>query len=173
MKKYTALQSGNLLLLALLLIIIGGCKVYSFTGASIAPEVKTISIQRFPNNAMTVEPTLSQKLTDALRDKFANETNLIILNKGGDLQLDGAITGYRTSPVAIQADETAAMNRLTITVKVKYVNTLDESKNYETTFSQYQDYESTKNLNDVQDVLIDLILEMMIQDIFNKSVVNW
>lgn len=173
MKKYTALQSGNLLLLALLLIMIGGCKVYSFTGASISPEVKSISIQRFPNNAMTVEPTLSQKFTDALRDKFANETNLIILNKGGDLQLDGAITGYRTSPVAIQANEIAAMNRLTVTVKVKYVNTLDASKNYETTFSQYQDYESSQNLNEVQDVLIALINEMLVQDIFNKSVVNW
>lgn len=166
-------RSRNLLLFALLLIVAGGCKVYSFTGASISPEVKTISIQRFPNNAMTVEPTLSQKFTDELRDKFANETNLIIINKGGDLQLEGSISGYRTSPVAIQANETAAMNRLTITVKVKYVNTLDDSESYETTFSQFQDYESTQNLNDVQDVLIDVINEMLVQDIFDKSVVNW
>jgi hypothetical protein len=166
-------NTGNILLLAILLFTINGCGVYSFTGASISPEVKTISIERFPNNAMTVEPTLSQRFTDDLRDKFANETNLIIMNKGGDLQLSGAITGYRTSPVAIQANETAAMNRLTVTVKVKFINTLDNSKSYENSFSRYQDYASTQNLNDVQDVLIALINEMLVQDIFDKAVVNW
>lgn len=122
---------------------------------------------------MTVEPTLSQRFTDDLRDKFSNETNLIIMNKGGDLQLSGAITGYRTSPVAIQANETAAMNRLTVTIKVKFINTLDDSKSYENSFSRYQDYASTQNLNDVQDVLIALINEMLVQDIFDKAVVNW
>ncbi len=166
-------RCGYLLALALMLAILGGCKVYSFTGASISPETKTISIQRFPNNAMTVEPTLSQKFTDALRDKFSNETNLTLLNKGGDLQIEGAITGYRTSPVAIQANETAALNRLTIIVNVTFVNTKDESQNFKSNFSRYEDYPSTQNLNEVQETLIDQINQMLIQDIFDKAVVNW
>lgn len=157
----------------LLMLITAGCGVYSFTGASISPETETISIDRFPNNALTVEPTLSQIFTDALRDKFANETNLIILTKGGDLQFDGAIVGYRTSPVAIQGDETAALNRLTISVKVNFVNTLDDSKSYNTTFSRYEDYPSSQNLNEVQETLIGQIVEMLVQDIFDKAVVNW
>lgn len=170
------LLNGRKAILALLtgvLLLSYGCGVYSFTGASISPETESISIDRFPNNALTVEPTLSQRFTDALRDKFANETNLIILNKGGDLQIDGAIIGYRTSPVAIQGDETAALNRLTISVKVNFVNTLDDSKSYNTTFSRFEDYPSSQNLNDVQDSLIDEIIEMLTQDIFDKAVVNW
>jgi len=157
----------------LMMTLITGCGVYSFTGASISPETKTISIDRFPNNAMTVEPTLSQKFTDALRDKFQNETNLVMLNKGGDLQIEGSITGYRTSPVAIQANETAAMNRLTITVEVSFTNTIDDSQSFKSSFSRYQDYSSTQDLNAVKDGLIDEISEMLVQDIFNKAVVNW
>ena len=155
------------------MISLGGCGTYSFTGASISPETKTISIDRFPNNAMTVEPTLSQKFTDALRDKFQRETNLTLLTKGGDLQIKGSITGSRTSPVAIQANETAAMNRLTITVEVTFTNTVDDSKSYKSSFSRYEDYPSTQNLSEVQETLIDQINEMLIQDIFDKAVVNW
>ena len=152
---------------------LSGCGVYSFTGASISPETKTISIDRFPNNAMTVEPTLSQKFTDALRDKFQRETNLTLLTKGGDLQIEGFIKGYRTSPVAIQANETAAMNRLTITVEVIFTNTIDDSKSYKSSFSRYEDYPSSQNLSEVQETLIDQINEMLVQDIFDKAVVNW
>jgi hypothetical protein len=122
---------------------------------------------------MTVEPTLSQKFTDGLRDKFTRETNLTLLTKGGDLQIEGAITGYRTSPVAIQADETAAMTRLTITVNVNFTNTKDDSQSFNTNFSRYLDYPSQMNLNEVQEALIDEINLMLFQDIFDKSVVNW
>jgi len=169
----SAHRTVYLLILATIVASLGGCGVYSFTGASISADTKTISIQRFPNNAMTVEPTLSQKFTDALRDKFSNETNLTLMNKGGDLQIDGNITGYRTSPVAIQGNETAAMNRLTITVSVTFENTIDDSKSFKSSFSRFVDYPSTQNLNDVQDMLIDEINEMLVQDIFDKSVVNW
>ncbi len=95
------------------------------------------------------------------------------MNKGGDLQIEGSITNYRTSPVAIQANETAAQTRLTISVEVVYVNTLDDSKNFKSSFSRFQDYPSTQNLSEVQDMLIDQINEMLIQDIFDKAVVNW
>lgn len=173
MHKTMNIRHAWLYILLINMLVVQACGVYSFTGASISPDTKTISIDRFPNNALTVEPTLSQKFTDALKDKFVNETQLILLNKGGDLQIDGAIIGYRTSPVAIQGDETAALNRLTITVEVNFVNNIDDSKSYKTTFSRFEDYSSSQNLNDVQETLIDLINEMLIQDIFDKAVVNW
>lgn len=151
-----------------------GCTVnYGFTGASIPPEVKTINIKYFPNNAPLVEPTLSQKLTDALRDKFTSETSLGLVNSGGDLILEGTISGYQTRPVAIQGDDQAALNRLTITVDVVYTNTFDENMSFESSFSRYEDYSSSQNLSDVQEQLIDEINLMLTEDIFNKAVINW
>lgn len=146
---------------------------YSFTGASIPPEVKTINIKFFPNNASLVEPTLSQKITDALRDKFQNETSLILVNDAGDLVLEGSITQYRTTPVAIQSDDQAALNRLTITLDVVYTNTFDDKMSFDSQFSRFSDYSSDLNLSDVQDQLIEEINRMLSEDIFNKAVINW
>ncbi len=166
-------RRAGLFILALALLATTSCGVYSFTGASISPETKTISIDRFPNTALTVEPTLSQKFTDALRDKFTRETTLVLVNSGGDLRMKGNITNYRTSPVAIQGNETAALNRLTISVEVTYDNLKEDSKSFKSSFSRFEDYPSTQNLNDVKDGLIDTIIEMLVQDIFDKAVVNW
>ena len=154
--------------------IVSGCKVnYSFTGASIPPEVKTIDIKYFKNNALLVEPTLSQKLTDAFRDKFVSETTLDLVNQGGDLILEGVITQYNTRPVAIQENDQAALNRLTITIEVIYTNTFDEDASFESSFSRYFDYSSSENLLDVQEELIDEINRMLVEDVFNKAVINW
>ncbi len=157
-----------------LLIFLQGCKVnYSFTGASIPPNVKTININYFPNNASLVAPSLSQKLTDELSDRFTSQTDLTLVNKGGDLILEGYIKDYRTNPVSIQGNDQAALNRLTITIFVKYTNTFDDTKSFETTFSKYEDYSSSQNLTAVQDGLIDAIVEMLVTDVFNKAVINW
>jgi hypothetical protein len=166
----------KLLMLALLLVMTNSCGIYSFTGASISPAVKTISISYFPNNAQYVQPTLSQKFTDALRDKFASQTNLTLVNSGGDLVIDGAITAYNpTEPSAIQggADQTAALYRLTVTVNVRFVNKKDEKQNFESTFSRYEDYDRSQRLADVEEQLLDQINAALVQDIFNKAVVNW
>lgn len=150
------------------------CRVsYSFTGASISPEVKTVSIPYLPNNSGLVVPTLSRTITDGLRDYFTSQTNLVLIDRNGDLTLDGAITQYSVQPVAIQGNETAAMNRLTIVVNIKFTNSNDPKQNWESTFSRYQDYSSSFNLNAVQDGLIRDITEQLVQDIFNKAVVNW
>ncbi|MCX6234914.1 MAG: LptE family protein [Bacteroidetes bacterium] len=154
-------------------VLLTGCHIYSFTGASISPEVKTISIKYFPNRAALVQPTLSQRFTDALKDKFMRETNLSLVENNGDLLIEGEVSGYNTQPVAIQSNQQAALNRLTITVKVKFVNKFNESQNFETSFSRFQDYESSLSLADVEDGLIDVIDQDLIQDIFNKAVVNW
>jgi hypothetical protein len=159
--------------LFLAIIALEGCGVYSFTGASISPEVKTISINYFPNHAPLVQPTLSQRFTEALKDKFTHETNLILVENNGDLYLDGEIIGYGTSPEAIQTNQQAALNRLTITVKVRFTNKFNESQNYESSFSRFQDYDSSRNLSDVENELIDQINQELVEDIFNKSVVNW
>ena len=161
-------------LFAIVLISFNGCKVnYSFTGASIPPNIKTINIKYFPNNASLVAPSLSQKLTDELSDRFTSQTDLTLVNKGGDLILEGYIKDYRTTPVAIQGNDQAALNRLTITIFVKYTNTFDDTKSFETTFSKYEDYSSSQNLTAVQDGLIDAIVEMLVTDVFNKAVINW
>jgi hypothetical protein len=151
------------------------CRVgYSFTGASISPDVKTVSIQYFPNNATLVMPTLSRSFTDALRDYFTSQTNLILVDRNGDLNIEGAITAYTVTPVAIQGNETAAMNRLTIAVTVKFTNKKNEKQNFENkTFSRYQDYSSSQDLASVQGALIKEIDDQLVQDIFNQAVVNW
>jgi len=157
----------------ILSFVINSCGVYSFTGASIAPEIKTISILYFPNNAPLVQSTLSQNFTEALRDKFTSQTSLQLVERTGDLNLEGEIVGYSTRPIAIQGDETAALNRLSITVNVRYTNTFDENQSFESRFTQYRDYPSTTNLESVVDALIAEINKDLVEDIFNKAVVNW
>jgi hypothetical protein len=172
--RFITFNHALIILAFIALLFIGGCKVnYSFTGASIPPEVKTINIRYFPNNASLVEPTLSQKLTDALRDKFTSETSLVLVNQGGDLVLEGSIINYQTQPVAIQGDDQAALNRLTITVDVTYTNTFDENMSFESKFSRYSDYSSSQTLTSVQEGLIEEINTMLVEDIFNKAVINW
>ena len=161
--------------LLVLMVIAGSCKInYSMTGASIPPTAKTISIPYFPNNAQLVVPTLSQTITDAVRDRFTSQTNLSLTNSGGDLVIEGSISGYTVSPVAIQGNETAGLNRLSIKVTIKFTNTINESQSFDNvTFERYVDYPSTSNLADVQDGLISQVTEQLVDDIFNKSVVNW
>lgn len=157
-------------------VLLNSCGVYSFTGASISPSVKTVSIAYFPNNAQYVQPTFSQKFSDALRDKFTTQTNLMIVNKGGDLNIEGEITSFNPNqPVAIQggADQTASLYRLTVTVNVRFTNNKDEKQNFETVFTTYEDYGRDKQFSDVEEQLVTLINEKLVQDIFNKAVVNW
>ena len=153
--------------------ILNSCGIYSFSGASIPAEAKTVSVQYFPNNAQLVNPLLSTTITNALNDIFVNQTTLQSVAQNGDLALEGEIVGYTTSPIAITGNQTAALNRLTVTVNVRFTNKYDESKNFEQKFSQDQDYPSGQDLNAVQGVLVETIVEDLCQDIFNKAVVNW
>ena len=159
----------------LLLLACSGCRIgYSFTGASVSPQVKTISIPYFPNNAPLVMPTLSRKMTDALKDYFTSQTNLMLVDKNGDLNIEGSITGYSVLPTAIQGNETAAMNRISISITVKFTNKKDEKQNFENVnFTRYLDYQSSLSLSAVQEDLISQIVDQLVQDVFNKSVVNW
>ncbi|NBG65240.1 hypothetical protein GQN54_03880 [Cryomorphaceae bacterium S-15] len=153
------------------LFCFNGC--YSFTGASIDPKVKTVSVALFPNYAPIAQVTVSQKFTEALKDVFISQTNLTLVRESGDLRFEGAITRYEAVPLAIQGNEVAAQTRLNMTVNVKFTNTVDETQSFERSFTQFEDFSSTENLSAVEDQLIESINEKLTQDIFNASVSNW
>ena len=146
---------------------------YSFTGASIPPDAKTISIQNFPNYASLVNPQLSQILSDGMRNAFASQTSLSVVSYDGDLDIKGEITGYTMQPTAVTSNDQAAMNRLTITIKVKFVNTKDPNANFEQSFSRYREFSSQLNFSSIENSLVEEIVNELIEDVFNKSVVNW
>lgn len=146
---------------------------YSFTGASIPPGAKTISVATFPNYASTVNPQLSQKLSDDLRQMFASQTSLTVTPDDGDLQLSGEIVGYDTRASALSSSDEVSMNRLTITIKVRFVNTVDPDADFEQTFSRYRDYAASQDFSSVESGLVTEIVAELCEDVFNKSVVNW
>jgi len=157
--------------------IFTACKVsYSFTGANISPTVKTFSVYYFPNRARLVNPNLTQQFTegpDGLQNKLIRQTSLNQVSEGGDLEFSGQITDYDMKPMNIQQGDLAALNRLTVTVKVKFVNNKDHTQDWEKSFSQYEDFESTQSLSNVEDNLVTEIVKKLADDIFNASVANW
>ena len=161
-------------LIILYIFVLKGCSVkYSFTGASLTADMKTISVQYFPNRADIVNPTLSQEFTEKLKDKFISQTSLDMISDGGDLNFEGEIAQYYTRPAAIRGDETASLTRLTIGIKVVFTNLKDPKKNFESTFSHYEDFDADQSLDLVEGELVPQILEKIIEDIFNRAVVNW
>ncbi len=157
----------------LLLIQLTSCfsVQYSFTGAPIT--AKTISINFFQNKASLVKATLSQTITDGMIDKFVNNTKLTLQPTDGELRLAGEIVDYSISPVAVQGNETAAKNRLTIKVNVRFTNTLDDKQSFEQIFSSYEDFDATVSISQVEDELVDIIVKRIVEDTFNKALVNW
>lgn len=156
-----------------LLAGLAACGIYSFTGASIPPQATTFSVSYFPNNAQLVQPTLSQRFTEAMQDKFLKQTNLRMVDSGGDLHFEGSITGYTTAPAAISGNDQAALNRLTITVRVTFINEFEPENDFERSFSRYWDYDSNLSLSQIEDEAITVITEALVEDIFNQAVVNW
>lgn len=147
---------------------------YSLSGASIPPDAKTFSVAYFPNNAPMVAPILSSTLTDALREKFANQTRLIQVDEGGDFAFEGEITNYVSSTASVSAaSETAMLNRLTITVTVRFTNAIVEADSFNKTFSAFADYPSTQLLTEAESELIPQIVDQLVTDIFQASAANW
>lgn len=178
MKRLTVRSLVQMIMTLSLLLFAEGCKIsYTMSGASISPEVKSVFIDYFRNRAKVINPTLSQAFTEAMKDKFVNETGLTLNTDNGDLEFSGEITGYDVRPLSIQKSDTgrdfASMNRLTITVKVIFVNNKDHDQDFNTTFSAYYDWDSTKTINQVENEAVQEINTQLIEDIFNKSVANW
>ncbi|MEE4285885.1 MAG: LptE family protein [Mariniphaga sp.] len=163
---------------AIIIILLAGitnsCRIsYSFTGANISPAVKTFSVYYFPNRARLVNPTLSQSFTEALREKLQRQTPLNELAEDGDLIFEGQITGYDVRPMSIQKEDMAALNRLTVSVRIKYTNNIDPDQSIEQTFSAFEDFDAASSLSAVEDGLVPEIITKLTEDIFNATLANW
>lgn len=164
---------GKIVLGLMACLMVSGCGIYSFSGTSIQPDVKTIAVEYFQNNALKVNPTLASSLTDALIDQYRRLTSLEILTENGDLNVYGEITSYDTRPMAVTADEVASQNRLTVTVKIYFTNKLHPEDDFDKSFSAYADYDSNQLLDAVEGSLCDEIIDILVEDIFNATVANW
>jgi hypothetical protein len=160
---------------SILLFVLVGCKIrFSLTGGSVNPEAKTVFVATFPNNASLINPNLSQEFTTALKDRIQSQTPLTIIDlKFADYTFEGAITNYSVTPIAIQGNDLAAMNRLTISVRITFKNIFDDNLNFEQTFSRYADYSSTFNFSTIESGLMQEIVTALTEDIFNRAFVNW
>lgn len=166
---------AEILLTLIGLISLSGCGLsirYTASGAS-TEGLSTFTVAYFPNRADIVNPTLSQEVTEMLRDKMISQTSLEMVPANGDIIFEGEITGYSTDPAAITGNETAALNRFTIEIKVKYTNQLNPDKDFETTFKHFSEYDSQQSLDAVEGDLVPEILEKIVEDIFNRALVNW
>ncbi|MDP5081771.1 MAG: LPS assembly lipoprotein LptE [Winogradskyella sp.] len=156
----------------ILIITILGCGVYSFTG--ISTTAKSFQVNFFQNNAELIEPGLDIDFTNALQDLIVNQTNLALVNSGGEILYEGEIVEYRISPMTATAQNTAAQNRLTIGVNVRYFNRLDEEKDFEKRFSFFYDYPANAQLTgSTKDEAFQVIFERLTQDIINASLADW
>ncbi|MBJ6368052.1 LPS assembly lipoprotein LptE [Snuella sedimenti] len=161
-------------LLLFTLATVSGCGFYSFTGASIPPGTETFQVNRFENNALLVEPGLERDFKLALEDLLQNQTNLNLVPSNGDLVYEGEITDYRISPTTATSQNTAAQNRLTIAVKIRFFNRKNEEDDLEQTFSFFYDYPGSSQLIGAQKTTaIEEIFERITQDVFNATLAKW
>lgn len=161
-------------ILLLLPLVLFACKArVSLNGASIPEEAKTISVGFFTNNTTLGAPSLSQRFTERLRDVVSQQTRLALQKQNGDLQFEGYIADYNVAPVAIQANDQAGMNRMTISVNVKYTNKFEPAKSFEQTFTRFADFKSTESVTAREPDLVQEIYRQITEDIFNRAFNNW
>ena len=169
----------RLAMLALLLstTLLSGCIFmkggYSLSGASIPEGAKTFSVAFFPNNAPMVSPSLSTTLVEALKDKFSRQTKLKLGEENGDFAFEGEIVGYSSTTASVSSDNYAVLNRLTITVQVRFTNVVVPENSFNQRFSAYTDYDSTQLLTDIQSDLDQEVVKQLVTDIFQAAAANW
>lgn len=152
-----------------------GCRIsYTFNGASIDySKIKTIAIADFPNNAPLVYAPLSNNLSDAIRDIYQRQTRLELVQRGGNLELAGEITGYTLTPMAVSADSYAAETKLTLTVQVRFTNNIAPEESFEKTYTAYQTFNASRMLTDVQEELCTVMITEISESIYNDTVAKW
>ena len=157
------------------ILLLTSCTIsYKFNGASIDySKVKTISVSDFSNNAALVYAPLAVNLTDGIKDLYQRQTRLEQVRRGGNLELEGEITGYNLTPMAVSADSYAAETKLTITVKVRFTNNIAPEESFEKTYSAYQTFDASQMLNDVQDELCNTMIAEIADQIYNDTVAKW
>ncbi len=154
-------------------LLVSSCGIYSFSGTSIQPDVKTITIPYVEYTALRVNPSLSNDLTEALKEKYRKLTRLEEVDVDGDLELVCTITGYDVKATAVTANEMASQNRLTVTVKVEFSNKKYPEDDVSNNFSAYEDFDATMSLDAVESGLCETIVEKLVEDIFNATVAQW
>ena len=169
------LKVRNILLLGLVLVLQGCAISYKFNGASIDySTTHSISVADFPNNAALVYPPLSNDLSEGIRDLYQRQTRLQILRKGGDLELEGEITGYTLTPMSITAaDSYSSETKLTLIVRVRFINNVAPEESFDKTYSAYQTFDSSRLLTDVQDELCRTMITEIAENIYNDTVAKW
>ena len=166
--------TGVVVALMVTAFLVQSCGIYSFTGTSIQPDVQTVTINYFEYQALKVNPSLSNDLTTALQDKFLKLTKLEQVDMDGDLEITGAVTGYDVKATAITANEQAAQNRLTVTVKISFTNRKYPEDDFENkSFSAFADFDAMQQLDAVEASLCEEIIEQLCDDMFNATVANW
>jgi len=165
----------NIKYIGILLIVLAftNCGVYNFTGTG-KIDAKTFQVNYFQNNAELIEPGIERTFTQRLQNLIQNQTNLNLVNSGGDLVYEGEITSFRISPMTATADQRAAQNRLTISINVRFTNKNKEADDFEKSFTFFFDYPGTDQLvgSRLTEALDD-IFERITQDIFNESLAKW
>ena len=163
----------QIIIILLISIVFNSCGIYSFTGASTPKNAKTFSVNYFKTTIANAPSSLNYSIAEGLKGLLLSQTDLSLIELEGDLLFSGSVTKYQINPIAIQANETAGKNRLTIELKIKYNNTFNPKQNFDSIFSRYRDFNSSENLSDVEDILIEEIIKEIIEDVFNKAFVNW
>ena len=164
----------RLALISALILMVASCGIYSFTGTSIQADVNTITIPYVEYKALRVNPSLAGDLTEALKEKFRKLTRLEQVDVDGDLELVCEVSGYDVKATAVTADEQAAQNRLTVTVKIDFANKkYPEDDVSNKSFSAYEDFDATMSLDAVEGTLCETIIEKLVEDIFNATVAQW
>ena len=163
------------LLVCLCLLIVTACSIsYKFNGASIDyTKVKTIMISDFTNQASYVNPTLAPEFTEELKDIYIRQTRLEQVTSNGDLALEGEVTGYDFTPMAVKEDALASQTRLTITVRVRYMNNTTPDEDFEQSFSAYREFDSNLMVQQVESSLCAEIIEEIVDQVYNATVANW
>jgi hypothetical protein len=159
--------------LGIILLLLQACGIYSFSGVNIEPDIKTYTVLPFQNNASLTVPGLTDEFRLALTDKIQQLTDLDYTDGEADLIYSGSITGYDVQPAASTADQSAALNRLTVRVKIDFTDNKHPDNNYSKTYSYFYDFPADKLLSDVQSEAHQIIIEQIVQDIFNDSLAKW
>ena len=174
------LSNRRIFIITIIAVLIGAsalfnsCRInYSFTGVSLSAQVRTYSVYFFPNRAKLVNPTLSQLVTEELRDKLRRKSPLREAAESGDLVFEGFIENYELKPMSVQKGDVPAQNRLTISIMVKYTNNVDTYQSFERSFSGYEDFDSSLSWNDVEDIYVPIIVDKILEDLFNATIANW
>lgn len=162
-----------LLLIAPLSFVTSSCGVYSFTGTTLSPDIKTVTVNNFILATAGGPANLPLTFNERLKEYYQRYTNLKVVPNNGDMVLEGNITGYDLLAVAPTAQDQAGVNRLQITVLARFYNNKDETKNFEQSFSFYQDFPQNQTLSQNESRLVPRILDQIVLDIFNKTAADW